>query len=373
MINEINFVNPEQAGYFSTLRKRVDSYFANNSISKFGNGFMAFKIFFFLSGLAGSYLLLILAHFSFPITLILWILVGFFTAFTGVNIGHDAIHGSISKNKNVNKLFGYTFNLAGANAYLWSIMHNKSHHTHTNIQGFDEDLDVSPLLRLSPHQKLRKIHRYQHWYGMFLYTLTSLSWVFIKDYRKIAQNKIGNYDTSSHPVSEHFILFFSKLVYYILFLMLPFLLLDMPWWLILIGFLSMHFVEGFTLAIIITLSHVVEGPQFPMPDQDGNIHNAWAVHQMYTTTDYARKKPLTTFFCGGLNFHIEHHLFPHICHVHYPALSTIVEKTAKEFNIPYMELPSMGSAMVSHLKFLKKFGRQENPLPGTVLESAYPQ
>ena len=288
-------------------------------------------------------------------------MVGLFTAFVGVNISHDAIHGAISKQKNVNKLLGYTLNLVGANAYLWSIMHNKSHHTYTNIQDFDEDIDASSLLRLSPHQKLKKIHRYQHIYGLFLYMLTSLSWVFIKDYRKILQDKIGKYDTSTHPKSEYFILFFSKLVYYTLFLVLPLLLLNMPWWLILIGFISMHFVEGFTLATIITLSHVVEGTQFPKPNQNGIIDNVWAVHQLHTTTNYAINNPIVTFFCGGLNFHIEHHLFPHICHVHHPALSKIVKKTAKEYGIPYMELPTVASAMISHLKFLKKYGMQENP------------
>jgi linoleoyl-CoA desaturase len=188
---KINFVNTDNSGFYATLKERVNAYFKENGISPYANAFMVFKIIFFLAGLAGVYLMLILAHPSLFVSYVLWALLGLFTAFAGVNIGHDAIHGAISGNQKINKALGYVFDIAGANAYLWNITHNQIHHTYTNIQDYDEDINISPLIRLSSHQKLRNVHRYQHWYTLFLYCLTSLSWVFVKDYKRFFAKNIG--------------------------------------------------------------------------------------------------------------------------------------------------------------------------------------
>lgn len=361
-MEKIRFTGRDKKDFFPVLRKRVDAYFRENGITRHANGMMIFKIVFFLCSLAGIWALLVFGGFGTLANMGLWIALGAFTAFVGVNISHDAIHGAISGKAWVNKFLGYTLNLAGANAYLWSIMHNKVHHPYTNIRDFDEDIEATSLLRLHPHAKRRGIHRFQHLYALFVYGLTSLSWVFIKDYRKISQEKIGSYKTPSHPAIEYVILFISKAVYYTLFLVLPLVMLEQSWWLILIGFFLMHFVEGILLAVIITLSHVVEGVEFPVPDNKGEIENSWAVHQMHTTADYARKSAMVGFFTGGLNFHIEHHLFPSICHIHHAHISRIVKQTAEEFGIPYMEFKTVFGALGSHLRFLERLGNSDQPL-----------
>jgi linoleoyl-CoA desaturase len=117
---------------------------------------MAVKVIFFLSGFVGSYFMIYLSGESVLLSIMSWLLMGFFTAFVGFNISHDAVHGSLSGNKLLNRILGYTFNLAGTNKYMWKILHNVIHHTYTNIPGFDEDLEPGGLIRLSTENKLKK-------------------------------------------------------------------------------------------------------------------------------------------------------------------------------------------------------------------------
>ncbi|MEO8412733.1 MAG: acyl-CoA desaturase [Ginsengibacter sp.] len=359
MSSKIRFAKAKDLDFYSTLNNRVEEYFIDNKISKNANWVMTFKVIFYLAVFTTAYLLLILGSYGVAMQFVLWIILGFFTAFIGLNISHDAIHGSLSGNKRVNKILSYTFNIIGANAYLWGIMHNIVHHTYTNIEGHDEDIQSVPLLRMCPHQKLMKIHRYQYWYAFLFYGFGSLSWVFIKDYVKFFKKKIGNYEHKKHPAIEYFNLFFFKAVYYTLFLVIPLILIKALWWQILLGFFALHFCEGITMAVIFMLAHVVEETHFPLPNEKGNIQNSWAVHQLYTTADFGRENNLLNFFCGGLNFQIEHHLYPRICHVHYKPISDIVKKTAEEYNLRYNASPTFGSAIRSHIRLLKKLGNGE--------------
>lgn len=357
---KVKFNGRKQPGFYAEVKQEVEEYFKTNNISKNANGAMVAKSIFFLGALAGLYLLILFGGFSLSVMLILAILLGMVSAFIGFNVSHDAIHGSYSSSRKINKSLSTSFYLLGASPYVWSITHNQVHHTFTNIPGHDEDLDVAPgLVRVAPHEEKKPIMKYQHFYAFFLYGLASLSWVLRKDYVKFFQKKIGHTDNSKHPKIEYFNLFFFKALYYALFIVIPLLVLDITWWQFIIGFVVMHMAEGFVLGLVFQLAHVVEGTTFPEPDTDGRVDEAWAVHQMQTTADFARKSPVATFLCGGLNFQIEHHLFPNICHIHYPKLSEIVEKVAKKYDVPYHENKSFIGALRSHYRTLKKFGNEE--------------
>lgn len=248
--------------------------------------------------------------------------------------------------------------MLGASSYMWNIMHNQIHHTYTNIPEHDDDLNPIFLIRLNPEKKLYKIHKFQHWYATLFYGFTSMSWVFLKDYVKIFEKEIGSFSNRKHPVKELVIMFGSKLLYYFVFIALPMIVLDLSWWQVLIGFILMHIAQGITLAIVFQLAHVVENTNFPTPDEKGSIENNWAIHQLNTTANFAMKSKLATWFFGGLNYQIEHHLFPRICHVHYPAIAQIVEETAIAHNIPYIKNKTMWKAVRSHYRLLKKLGRE---------------
>jgi linoleoyl-CoA desaturase len=358
MTQKLKFINTNQSAFYATARKRVDIYFKENGISKAANGLMWFKAAFFTLSYFTLYGLILSGWFGAWAMLGMAIGLGIFSAFIGFNICHDAIHGAFSKNGKINKAFSSLFYLIGANPYLWDISHNIVHHTYTNIPGHDEDIEVAPgLIRLDESEKINKIQRYQHIYAFLLYGLASLSWVLRKDYVKFFQKQIGQYSTQ-HPKKEYFNLFFFKFLYYFLFIAVPLMVLPLTWWQVAIGFILMHLAEGFVLGLVFQLAHVVEGTDFPVPNEEGNVEEAWAEHQMRTTANFSPNSPLASFLLGGLNRQIEHHLFPKICHVHYPAIAGIVKETAKEFNLPYLENPTFFGALQSHYRTLRKLGKE---------------
>ncbi len=358
MTKKVKFTNLNKSTFYATLRKRVDAHFEDQQLSVHANGAMWFKAFFFLGGFITLYLLILLGGFSPLVMVALAIALGMFGAFVGFNICHDAIHKAFSDKPIINKTFSVLFSLIGASAYVWSICHNIVHHTYTNIAGHDEDIDVAPgLIRFCENEPVNKIQRYQHFYAFGLYSLAMLSWVFRKDYKKFFQTKIGS-QVANHPRIEYFNLFFFKFLYYFLFIVLPLIVLNVTWWQFLIGFLAMQFSQGLVLGLVFQLAHVVEGTSFPHPNDDGNIEEAWAAHQMMTTANFAVDNKFAAFFCGGLNRQVEHHLFPKICHIHYPAIGKIVKATALEFDLPYIESPTFLSALASHYRMLRKLGKE---------------
>jgi linoleoyl-CoA desaturase len=209
---------------------------------------------------------------------------------------------------------------------------------------------------MEPTQELKPIHRYQHIYAFFLYGLASLSWVFIKDYVKFFQHQLGGHYRKTFPRKEIFRLFIYKAIYYTLFLVIPLLVVELPWYWIIFGFLAAHFLEGFTLAIIFMLAHIIEGTSFPEPGPDGKVNMPWADMQMHTTANFAIKNPVVNYLFGGLNFQVEHHLFPKVCHIHYSKISKIVKQTAKDHNLPYLEYKTFFGAIASHTRLLRQFG-----------------
>ncbi len=358
MTQRLKFIDKNQSAFFATTRKRVDAYFKEQNISKRANGLMWVKIIFYLLVFFTLYGLILSGWFGTWAMLGMALTLGAFGAFIGFNVCHDAIHGSISKNNKVNKGLSYLFHLIGANPYMWDITHNIVHHTYTNIPGHDEDIEIAPgLIRLDESEKVNKLQRYQHFYAFLVYGFASLSWVLRKDYVKFFQKQIGQH-TANHPKREYFNLFFFKLLYYFLFIALPIMLLPLSWWQVALGFLLMHLAEGFVLGLVFQLAHVVEGTDFPMPNAEGNVEEAWAEHQLRTTANFAPNSALASFLLGGLNRQIEHHLFPKICHVHYPAIAGIVMQTAKEHNLPYMESPTFFTALGSHYRTLRKLGKE---------------
>jgi linoleoyl-CoA desaturase len=360
MERSLKFVNRDKSQFLPTLKERVDAFFKERNISKHANKFMVFKTVFFLSLTVLFYVLLISSVVPVYGQLVLAILLGITMAFVGFNICHDALHGAYSSNKRVNKVLGFIFNIIGANAYVWNITHNIVHHSYTNIVGHDEDIEIAPgLIRVNETDKLNKLQRYQHIYAFFLYSLTTLSWFFRKDYLKFFKKNVGDSHKNNHPRIEYFNLFFYKCIYYFLFIVLPLLVMDLTWWQFLIGFLAMNMAEGLVLGLVFQLAHVVEDTEIRYADENNSMEDAWAVHQLKTTANFAPKSRLASFLCGGLNLQVEHHLFPRICHIHYRKISDIVKNTAAEFNLPYNINTSFGIALRSHYLFLKRLGRKE--------------
>ena len=262
-----------------------------------------------------------------------------------------------SKSKRVNTILGYVIHLIGGSATNWKLQHNVLHHTYTNISGMDEDLDSDPLMRFSPNQKRKKFHRFQHIYAWFLYGLMTISWILDKDFLQLFRYKrkgLLSLQKINFGKALTFLIF-SKLFYYGYVLVLP-LIFASSWWTALVGFFIMHFIAGFVLAIVFQCAHVVEHADYPKPMDSGNMEHNWFAHQLHTTANFGSRSRFFSWFVGGLNFQVEHHLFPNICHVHYRKLSPIVKKTAEEYGLPYHSFATFFEALSCHTRQLKKLG-----------------
>jgi linoleoyl-CoA desaturase len=357
MNKSLKFKGQSPSLFLPTLKERVDHFFKERNVSRHANPFMIFKTVFFLSLAVALYILIIVSILPGFLQLGAAIVLGMTMAFIGFNVCHDALHGAYSANKKVNKSLGFVFNVIGANTYVWNLTHNIVHHSYTNIVDHDEDIEIAPgLIRVNQTDKANKLQRYQHFYAFFLYSLTTLSWFFRKDYLKFFKKTIGDSHINKHPRVEYFKLFFYKAIYYSLFIVLPLLLMNLTWWQFLIGFIAMNLAEGLVLGLVFQLAHVVEDTEIRHAENN-SIEDTWAVHQLKTTANFAPNNRLANFLCGGLNLQVEHHLFPKICHVHYRRLSVIVRQTAQEFNLPYHVNRSFFSALRSHYLFLKRLGR----------------
>ena len=346
-----------QETFSATLKKNVSNYFKDRKLAKTANTTMIVKTITMISLYLVPFVLLLILNPNGWIALGLTILMGIGIAGTGMGVMHDAVHGAYSKKKWVNQLLGGTLYLLGSNILNWKIQHNVLHHTYTNINDLDEDIDSKGPIRLHEDAPLKSIHRFQYIHAFFFYGLMTIVKTY-NDFPQLAKyNKMGlTKGQNVNPTAEYLKMLFRKILYMVLIIGLPLYFTDFNWWQVAIGFFIMHWVAGFILAVIFQLAHVVEGAEQPIPSSDGNIENEFAVHQLLTTSDFGRNNRFLTWFVGGLNFQVEHHLFPHICHVHYKNLSYIVEKTAKQFNLPYNSKPTFFAALNSHVKRLKVLG-----------------
>ncbi len=357
---KITFINKDKSRFYGTLKQRVDNYFTENNISQHANGAMIFKTAFMLSLYFIPYFIIMSA------TLPLWgmwlctVTMGLGLAGIGMSVMHDANHGAYSSSETVNKIMGWTLNLVGGDANNWKIQHNVLHHTYTNIHGHDIDVNDKTLMRFSPRGKYKPIQYFQVVYAFFFYSLMTFYWSTGKDFVQYVQFTKARHQGESkmERFGNFAFIILWKLIYYFYIIALPLMLLNVTWWQLLIGFCTLHLVAGLVLSVVFQLAHVVEGASFPEPDENGNIENEWAIHQLNTTVDFARDNRLVTFYVGGLNFQAVHHLFPRVCHVHYPRIAPIVRKTAEEFGIPYLYNPTLISALASHVRHLKKMGRE---------------
>lgn len=353
---KVTFNNKNRV-FFNTLKREVDSYFEKRRLEKTGNWKLYLKTGVLVPSAILIYIFLLAYPWSLAGMILMSALLGIILASIGFNVMHDANHGSYSSKKWVNELLGYSLNVLGGNAFIWKIKHNVIHHTYTNVDGIDDDIALTKLLRQAETQKWTPKHRLQHIYVFGIYAITSIAWAFFTDFKKYFSKKIQQTPIKGMDTREHVIFWVSKLVYVGIYVLLPLLLKGWVFWLV--CFLSMHIVLGFTLAIVFQLAHVVEHTEFEVATVDPKlIENEWAIHQVKTTANFAPRNKLISWYVGGLNYQIEHHLFPRISHIHYPAISRIVKRICRQFNIPYNEFPTMGQAVSSHFRMMKRFGRK---------------
>jgi len=338
--------------FYSTLRDRINHRFMDEDRERSSE--IHKKAAVFLIAYAANLLALVTVPYP-EVQVALFISWGLIHAGIGFNVFHDSIHGSFAKSKMVNRLFAFlSCSLLGVSRYFWYQKHNVLHHHYPNVQGWDDDLETRGSLRLSPKQPWSVRYRFQHVFAPLVYSLTTLEWIFIKDFVQYFTTKMNRYQSiPAMSKYDHMEFWASKFAYFLITVVLPLSVLAPGYFLL--GFILLHFTLSLTLASIFQLAHVTALCAFPEPDSDSGMMNSdWAVHQMYTTANFSTNNSWLTWFSGGLNFQVEHHLFPLVSHVHYPMISKVLIKTAKEFNVPYYSYPTYFEALVGHFSVLKR-------------------
>lgn len=338
------------------LKKRINNYFTTTGKQTTGGYRLISKAAFLLCAFIYTYIQLV---FFTPFgwwAILLSMLLGALTAAIGFNVMHDGGHGSFSKYSWVNKAAAISAEVLGASHFMWNMKHNVIHHAYTNIDGIDDDIDAKPFLRMAETQKRYKLHKFQHLYFWIFYCILHLYWSMVSDYKKYFRGKVGDVPLKKMELKDHISFWGFKLIHYALFIIIPIIKVGFLDWLI--GFATFSIVTGFVLSIVFQLAHTVEHTAFPIPDaQTGKLEDEWAIHQLKTTANFATKNKLISWYVGGLNFQIEHHLFPKISHIHYPAISRIIKQACQEYGVVYVEYPRLHHAVASHISFLKHMGR----------------
>lgn len=356
--------------FYQSLKAEVETYFINNNLKKTGNWRLYIKTLLLIGAAILIYSSLL--FFKMPVmpALILCGVLGYIFACIGFAVMHDANHGSYSSKQWINDALGLTANALGASSFFWKQKHNIIHHTYTNIDGIDDDIAKSPIIRQCDTQKWVPAHKIQHLYLLPIYALSSIFWLFFMDFTKYFSRKI--YTTAAWKLNpkNHIVFWVTKICYFTFYMILPAMVWGFGAWLL--GFFVLHIVMGITLSVVFQLAHVVENTEFENValDETKHIETAWAEHEIRTTANFAMKSKVVSWFVGGLNFQIEHHLFPRVSHIHYPAISKIVMAKCLEYDLPYNKYDTMWQAIRSHFKVMRLLGKQPQPVKRVQAQAA---
>lgn len=342
------------AGFHQELKRRIQDYFESTGKKMTGDFRLYFKAAILTLAFAATYIHLVFFTPIAWLAILECIVLGGLTASIGFNVMHDGAHGSFSKYTWVNKAAGLSLNVLGANVFLWNMKHNVIHHAYTNVDGVDDDIEARPFLRLAKTQEYNKMHRYQHWYFWLAYSLLYIFWIFFNDYKKYFRKQIGPVSLKHMKLADHFSFWGFKVLHLMLFVVIPIVSVGfLPW---LVGYLSLALFAGLVLSMVFQLAHTLEETSFPEA-VDNKMPDEWAVHQLKTTANFATRNRFVSWWVGGLNFQIEHHLFPKISHVHYPDISKIIREACAEYGITYIEHARVRTAMLSHVHYLRSLSR----------------
>ena len=359
-MKEVNIsYKPGKDELFNEISSKVKNYFKENGLYKQGR----FKDIWFT-----NLLYLVIAYGSFALILnnqfnvfVMWFLsftMGLGLSGVGLCIMHEANHGAYNKKKFINYLAGSIINIMGSHRYLWQLRHNGLHHVYTNMFDYDYDMARTFLIRHSRDWERKWYHRYQHIYALLIYFNYTLIWILVYDWIHLVEfyGKVGTKKNKAIPIHVIISIFFWKMVHLYLMIVLPYMVLDLALWQVLIGFVTMHWTLSAIIGVTFQVNHTIEGTVNIEADAQGVIQESWAKQMVKTSFNFSTKNKAVTYFLGGLNFQIEHHLFPKMSYSHFFAIKPMVKEVLEKHGYTYNDCGSWLNAILMHLKYLKRLG-----------------
>ncbi len=351
---------PRDDGFHRELTRQVNAYFASTGRSRGANTAMVVKTITLLTWFAATYVLLVFVVSSVWAVVALCASLVLATAGIGFSVQHDANHGAYTKSALANRLLGFTLDMLGACSFIWRVKHNIAHHTYTNVDGSDDDMSVGVLARLAPEQRHFAAHKLQHLYLWPLYGFLLLKWHFTYDFKNLARGRVAGTRFKRPRGWDLVEVVLGKLAFFGLAFIIP--AITHPLWTVVACYFAISFATSVMLAVVFQLAHCVEEAGFASADSNGRLPLGWAEHQVASTVDFAPRNRVLTWYVGGLNYQVEHHLFPRICHVHYPALSVIVKNVCRERGVRFNEHSTLRGAIASHWRWLRRMGEAPEPV-----------
>ncbi|MHB8469295.1 MAG: fatty acid desaturase family protein [Gaiellaceae bacterium] len=277
---------------------------------------------------------------------------------TAFCVQHDANHGAYFRTRRANHLMGWTADaLLGFSSYTWRVKHNIAHHTYTNVDGYDDDINQTPFLRLAPAQAPKPWYRLQWLYVWPLYCVMVLRWQIGGDAAALVRGRIARSSVRAPRSVDWLGLVGGKAIFAGWAIVVP--LFVYPWWVVAAGYVTFTMAVSFVAAVTFQLAHSVEGTDMVAP---ADVTSEWAKHQVETTVDFCPRNAVLTWLLGGLNFQIEHHLFPRVQHTHYAHIAAIVQRNCARHGIRYTAQPSLRAALRAHARHLRAMGRLGVPV-----------
>jgi len=355
---KIHFAQDPKDEFYEVVKSKVNRYFKETGRSRHATVGTVLKAVLIFLVLVGAYSVIISNRLTAWQMLPFAILIPVCSTMLIYNVAHDAVHNTFSKHRWVNNLlFILSFGLIGDNGNLWKLRHVQSHHHFVNMPDLDIDIEVISLLRFSDKWEHKSFHKFQHIYAPFIYLFYSLYWVTVSDFKYLFKDKILNLIIVRNPRKEFFIWIAAKIFYYGAFIAIPMIVLSIPWWQVIIGFVIAHAVNSAFILTALLGTHLFDDASWTWPDETGLVSDqGWAVHQVENCQDYSTRNPFVTAILGGENTHTAHHLFPRVAHSHYIPITKIVKEEAAKYGVNYHET-TFSKALVSHFRMLKKFGK----------------
>ena len=350
--------NNEEKIFIDTLRKNVNQYFKVQHLPKHAGNKLLLRGLILLVLLLIIRTLAVISGTQIGLFYFSYVLTGIIALPIILNIGHDAVHNNFSGNPFINKLGSGVFYLFGTSTYFWKLRHIYAHHAFTNVPGWDLDITQSNIIRLHDGQKRKPFHRFQYLYMPFLFSVYTLNWFFYRDIKDIFCHKFGNKTIDKHAPVQIVLLIVSKLFFLFYMLVVPIVFQHIVLHEALFAFLLFNLSAGLTVTLALVSTHVGETQEF-VAISDNTLPYSWEMHQLQTTADFATRNKFITWFFGGFNHHVAHHIFPGISHIHYAAVTPIIKETTAAFGITYHESPTLLTAIREHFTLLKIKGLKE--------------
>jgi linoleoyl-CoA desaturase len=352
-----SFAKHQDAELFQQLRKEV-----NEMVSvleprrKIG---IKAKAILFPAAYLAAYATVLLWGNNISILFTSYCLMGLLLVLNFLNIIHEAVHGTLFNSKKINAWYIYFFDLLGANSFIFKVRHVRLHHNYPNVMGWDSDFEQSDMARVFPHGDYAPMHKYQHIYLPLLYPMYLFNWLLIRDFKDFFNKNKLVWKVTTIPTIEYVKLFVFKALFIFYTLFLPKMVLGITWGEIISAFLIMMFTASIVSLVVLLSPHASLESEFPQPDVAGNMPTSWFRHQLMCTNDIKEDNSFTRVFMGCFNYHIAHHLFPSVNHVYYPEVTQVIEKFAKENDLPYRKFP-LATSLRNHYLLLKNNAFHEN-------------